>query len=101
MLVPLNSSQRPSPSGTDERTGPPGAVTSGFSCSVSAVGPADENDSIRSGVDDPCPPVAAAAAITLDAFAGELIEPLPKSLWSLPAEATGTTPASAAASSAF
>ena len=78
MLVPLNMSQSPSPSGTDERTRPPGAVTSGFSWSVNAVGPADENDSIRSGVGAPCPPLAAAAAIAFVALAGELIEPSPK-----------------------
>ena len=79
MLVPLNVSQRPSPSGTDESTPPPGAVTSGLSWNVKAVGPAEENDSMRSGVGAPCPPLDAAAAIAFDAFAGELIEPLPKS----------------------
>ena len=80
MLVPLHVSQSPSPSGTDERTPLPGAVTSGFKRNVNCVGPADENPAMRSGVGAACPPDAAATAITFVAFAGELIDPFPKSL---------------------
>ena len=80
MLVPLISSHRPSTAGTEERTSPPGAVTSGFRRSANSVGPADEKPAIRSGSGEPWPPVDAATAIAFAALAGELIEPLPKSL---------------------
>ena len=100
MLVPLNSSQVPSFAGTDERTPTPGAVTSGFSCSEYGAGPPEEKEAIRSGVGAPWPPVEAATEIALGAFAGEPIDPLPKSAKSFPAAMVETTPASAAASSA-
>src|SRR5215211_5330729 len=99
MLVPLNVSQPPSRAGTDERTPTPGAVTSGFIWFDTGVGPAEENDAIRSG-SAPRPVVEAATVIAFGVDPGELIEPRPNSLKSLPAATTGTTPASAAPFSA-
>src|SRR4051794_16434446 len=96
MLVPLSA---PNPAfGREESTSLPGAVTSGFSRSDTGDGPADENQLI-SGRESFTS--AAATLIAFDALPGERIEPRPKSEKSLPAAATGTTPASAAASSAF
>ena len=42
MLVPLSWPQVPWFGGSDDRIESPGAVTSGFSCSETGVGPADE-----------------------------------------------------------
>ncbi len=69
MLVPLNSAQRPSLGGTEDRIATPGALTSGFIPSETGVGPADENGAIRSF------PVTAAAVMAPDAFPGELMLP--------------------------
>src|SRR5215216_4604944 len=95
MLVPLNAVQVPSRAGTDDRIASPGAETSGFIWLESGVGPADENDAIRSGA-LPRPALEAAAAIAFGVEPGELIDPRPNSSKSLPAATTGTTPASAA-----
>ena len=59
-----------------------------------ADGPEDENDAIEPDF------VVAATAIALEAVAGEPIEPRPQSSNEFPAAATGTTPASAAPSTA-
>ena len=94
MLVPLNDAHVPSRSGTEERIEAPGAETSGFMRSDKAAGPEDENDAIEPDF------VVAATAIAFAAVAGEPIEPRPQSSNEFPAAATGTTPASAAPSTA-
>ena len=69
MLVPLSWPQVPSLGGRDDRIDSPGAVTSGFCCSDTGVGPADEKLEIcRLTVD-------AATVIAPAAFPGESIEP--------------------------
>lgn len=90
MLVPLNSAKRPLSSGIDERIPTPGALTSGFSCCETGVGPLDENEAISLRF------VTAAAVIALGALPGEPTEPRPNVSKSFPAAITGTTPASAA-----
>ena len=75
MLVPLKPAQVPSRAGTDERISTPGALTSGFSCSETGVGPAEENsarEGRRSGV-------TAATVIARAALPGDVIEPPPNS----------------------
>src|SRR4051794_29013230 len=95
MLVPPSCPHGPPcPVGSDEVIATPGALTSGFSRSDTGVGPPDEKSAIVSEA------VVAATVIADGAFAGELIEPNPNWLKSLPAATTGTTPAFAAASSA-
>ena len=94
MLVPLSWPHVWLEVGSDETTLTPGAVTSGFICSETGVGPADEKPAIAS-VD-----VAAATVIASGAFPGEVTVPLPKLVKSFPAATTGTTPAAAAPSSA-
>jgi hypothetical protein len=74
MLVPSQTSQ--CPSGVEERTPSPGAVTSGLSRSEIGVGPADENGAMSSA-GWPSPSLEAATAIAAGALAGEPIEPRP------------------------
>src|SRR5712691_4024644 len=92
MLVPFLDSHEPSRAGTDESTFTPGAVTSGFRASETGVGPAEEKYAIWPDL------VAAATVIAPGAEPGEVTLPNPSESKSLPAEITGTTPASAAAS---
>src|SRR5688500_17409738 len=94
MLVPLNDADVPSRSGTDERIEAPGAETAGFMRSDTADGPDDENDAIEPDF------VVAATEMAFEAVAGEPIDPRPQSSYEFPAAATGTTPASAAPSTA-
>ena len=97
MLVPESDDH--APPGTDERMSTPGAATSGFSCSESAVGPTEEKSAWIALVGAPWTSTAA-TAIAASADAGEETDPAPTSLNSFPAATTGTTPAAAAASSA-
>ena len=99
MLVPEKRVQVPSLAGTDERISDPGAATSGFIRSDTGVGPADENSETTSARPD-CVVVTEPTVIAFAVVPGEPTEPPPKSSKSFPAEMTGTTPASAAASSA-
>ena len=69
MLVPLSSPQVPWLGGSDDRIESPGAVTSGFSCSETGVGPADEKLVICLLTVD------AATVIAPAALPGESIEP--------------------------
>src|SRR5688572_18415776 len=95
MLVPLKSVHNVGPSpGTEERMAKPGATTSGFRRSDSGVGPADENAATSRASSD------APTAIARSDDAGERTEPLPARRKSFPAAVTGTTPATAAPSSA-
>ena len=81
------------------RTSTPGAATSGFRRWDIVVGPTDENSA---WVPLAGAPVISTAptVIALREFAGDEMEPAPRSLKSFPAATTETTPASAAASSA-
>ena len=92
MLVPLSRPQVPWLAGSDERTLTPGPDTSGFICSDTGVGPPDEKSAITSRDE------TAATVIASGALPGDDTEPLPKSVKSLPAAITGTTPAAAAPS---
>src|SRR6266487_3423694 len=94
MLVPLKRSQRPNEAGTEERMFPPGALTSGFICSETGVGPLEEKFSIVRVFE------AAPTVIDCAAEPGEPTDPKPKSSNSFPAATTGTTPAAAAPLSA-
>ncbi len=77
----------------------PGAATSGFSRSEIVVGPTDEKSAwVARGV---VPLISTApTVIARSEFAGDEIDPAPKSLKSFPAATTETTPARAAASRA-
>ena len=89
MLVPESEDQ---PSGTEERTSTPGAATSGFRRWDIVVGPTDEKSA---WVPFAGAPVISTAptVIALREFAGDEMEPAPRSLKSFPAATTGTTPA--------
>ena len=94
MLVPDSATKlRP---GAAETIATPGALTSGFSCSESGVGPLDENEATTFGA-----PVrlveTAPTVIASGVEPGDETEPRPKSSKSFPAATTGTTPARAAA----
>jgi hypothetical protein len=70
MLVPWSGPQGPPwPLGSEEVIPTPGALTSGFSCSETGVGPAEEKLAITSEV------VTAATVIAEGAFPGELTDP--------------------------
>ena len=70
MLVPSSGPHGPPwPFGSDEVIATPGALTSGFSCSDTGVGPAEEKLAITSEV------VTAATVIADGALPGELTEP--------------------------
>jgi hypothetical protein len=101
MLAPLATSQPVDgpllENGVDERIATPGATRSGFIRSDSGDGAIEENDAIAVLVRSAA---AAPTAIARAALPGELIEPSPSSAPEFPAEATGTTPAAAAAFSA-
>src|SRR3954471_6038106 len=92
MLVPLSSPKVPWLVGRDERMFTPGAATSGFICNETGVGPADEKAAMTLREE------TAATVIASGALPGDETEPKPKSLKSLPAAITGTTPAAAAPS---
>src|SRR3954465_16059935 len=97
MLVPLQSGSDQSLPGREERMFTPGAVTSGFISSEIGVGPLEEKSAISSA-GWPEPSAEAATVIAFGALPGELTDPRPASVKSLPAAITGTTPASAASS---
>ncbi len=69
MLVPLSRPQVPWVGGSDERMSTPGAATSGFICSETGVGPADEKSAMRLFAS------TAATVIAPAAFPGESTEP--------------------------
>jgi len=69
MLVPLSVPQVPWLAGRDERTDTPGAVTSGFMRSETAVGPAEEKSATSPSE------VAAATVIAAGALPGDATEP--------------------------
>ena len=69
-------------------TSTPGAVTSGFSCSDSGVGPADEKPAITSAGPE-SPSVDAATVIAFAAVPGDPTEPRPASPKSLPSHSSG------------
>src|SRR5262245_22322136 len=73
----------------------PGAVTSGLSRSEMGVGPPEEKYAITPVL------LAAATEIAPAAVAGEVIDPGPTASKWFPAATTGTTPAAAAAFSAW
>src|SRR2546423_13340639 len=101
MLVPWKTAHCPEPApGTEERIPTPGALTSGLNESVHGVGPPEEKSATMfAGV--PRVLVTAATVIARGALPGEETEPAPNWSNSFPAAMTGTTPASAAALSAF
>ena len=98
MLVPLHVAH--CEPGSEDTTSTPGAVTSGFICRDTGVGPLEEKLAISSGG-----PVSlsvdAATVIASGALPGEPTVPRPPSSNSLPAAMTGTTPAAAASSIAL
>ena len=101
MLVPWKTAHSAEPRpGTEERIPTPGALTSGLNESVHGVGPPEEKSATMPG-GVPRVLVTAPTVIAFGALPGEEIEPGPNSSKSFPAATTGTTPASAAAPSAF
>ena len=70
MLVPPSWPHGPPcPGGREEVIETPGALTSGFSCNETGVGPPEEKSAIAPEA------VVAATVIAAGAFEGELIEP--------------------------